>query len=154
MRFPGYIIAEAVHAYQVKQSLRDVQRFILNTFKIKISWRTVKNWVEKFGEKIKQFVSTFKYQLSGMWHADEIFITWGVRNPDNHHEIINNEKYFCWFVMDAQSRWLAYPEYSTERTVPPAIRILKKTLSSSKTIPQFICTDSFQAYNIAIKKVL
>jgi transposase-like protein len=154
MRFSGEIIAQAIYAYQVKQSLRDVQRFLLHTFQVDVTWRTIKNWIEKYLDPIKEFLSKFKCTFSGMWHADEVFITWDVRDPDNRHEVIKNEKYYCWFVLDANSRFLVYPEYSTERTYPSAIKILKKARALSKTVPQCITTDSLAAYNIAIRKVL
>jgi len=153
-RYPKKIIAQAVYLYQTNLSLRMVARFILNNYGLSVTYRTIKNWIEKFSHTIQEYILKFKYGFSGLWHFDEFFITWDIRDPKNKHKMIKREYHYCWNCLDAESRFLVPFIFALERTTPYAIKIMERTIAIAKAPPQQIVSDALSAYPIAIQKVI
>lgn len=140
--------------YQLKLSLREVAKYMLDFHNVKVTWRTIKSWVEKQGFVIKKFVSKFKYNFSGLWHFDEIFFKWKIRDPKNKHKVIEDKCYYCWNAMDAESRFMIPPEYSESRTDEYAKNIANRFIALAKNAPQQVVSDSASAYKIAFPSTL
>ena len=148
------VISLAVYLHRIKQSYRLVARMINDKFNLKVAFETIKYWVAKFSDVTKEFIDSKKLQFSGLWHMDEVFFIWGNRDPIQKHKIIKIDKHYTWNLMDASSRYLAYPEHSMERTKDPAIKLIKRVSKQVTGPPQQIVTDGLAAYPQAFRKTV
>lgn len=153
MRHPLNIVATAIYMHQQYLSLRKVRDYLRGK-KVFVTYMTIKYWIEKFGPIMKEFVSSFKYEFSGLWHFDEVVFKWKIRDKKNKHRVIEDKAYYCWNAMDAESRFMIYPEYSDVRDSEYAKKVTNRFLSFAKNPPQQVVTDSFSGYNLAFKDTL
>ncbi len=98
MRFNLHIILTALNLYFIcNSSTRQASTFLLQTQNTKVSHVTISKWVKKFTpmfEVIKnRFIPSINFN-SDEWHADETVIK------------ISGKRYYIWFVVDSETRFV------------------------------------------------
>ena len=134
-----------------------------------ISVGTVRNWVAKYSDSIREFVDGLEPELGNTWSADEMWLN--VKNigeivdpadPDKDTEALDirrlKKKYgkrnyvYLWSVVDPETRFVIATNITRTRMLEDARRILKKALCMSRTRPDYVVTDSLGAYARAVLK--
>jgi len=73
-RYPAQIISNAVWLYhRFTLSIRDIEE-LLSARGITVSYETVRNWCQKFGQKYGSQIRKNRRQLGDTWYLDEVFI--------------------------------------------------------------------------------
>jgi putative transposase len=73
-RYPSQIISHAVWLYhRFTLSIRDIEE-LLAARGIAISYETVRNWCDKFGQRYCSQIRKNRGQLGDTWYLDEVFI--------------------------------------------------------------------------------
>lgn len=90
------MITNAIQLYFTGESLRNTQKF-LELQGIKITHKTIWNWIKKYMTLLDKYLESFTPQVSDKWRTDELYL-----------KIKGNRKYlYC--MMDDKSRfWVSY----------------------------------------------
>lgn len=140
------IITVALDLYFKGISLRKVTEHIKLFHGIKVSHRSILNWVQKFGEVVSPFVdSLVPKEMSGVYHVDEMMIH--VRKE--HHE--KGHYQWLWNMMDNTTRFWITSKVSQRREVADA-RAVFQDAKSKTPMPIAIVHDGNQSYNEAYWK--
>lgn len=98
MRHPVHIILSALTMFFIgKSSFRDISFVLRTLFNIRISHVTVSDWCKKFAPMFHNMQISLMPTLnfnSDEWHADETVIK------------INGIKYYIWFIVDSETRFV------------------------------------------------
>jgi putative transposase len=90
-RYPSQIISHAVWLYhRFTLSLCDIEE-LLAARGITVSYETVRNWCDKFGQRYCSQIRKSRRQLGDMWYLNEIFIK------------INGAVHYLWRSVDQDS---------------------------------------------------
>lgn len=122
-------------------SLADVVDHLDQHHQVKVSRKTILDWQNKFGEKLKSFTQTLVPFLGGIIHADEMFFK--VRKVWN----------FYWDSIDYLTKFLVADHTSKIREDKEAIAFLNKIKEASPNIPNEIHTDCSYDYPPAFRVV-
>lgn len=68
------LITQCLDLYMNGMSLRKVSRHINQFSEVKTTYRSVHNWLMKYSFMLNPFSQTMDYDLSRVYHVDEIFI--------------------------------------------------------------------------------
>lgn len=151
LRYSLKFIADALYTWVKKFSLRETRDYLYRKYQLWVSHRAIKSWIDKFSPKMKEFCEQLRPKLSGLWHMDEMYLMWNVRDPRNKHKVISRETHYTWNTFDAESRYVFYPLFSMERDPGYPARVLRKAIDVAKSVPQCIASDSFYGYKWALK---
>ncbi len=144
-------ITAALDAYFRGLSLRDVSDHLAQFFGVRVHPTTVLRWVEKYTKSISEYVNTLSPQLSGTWHADEVFQN--MRGAEKFTTKTGKEVAiaYLWNVMDRRTRFLIASKLSKRRTVVGAIAAFKEAAKNAHgSEPDRIFTDALHAYGEGI----
>ena len=122
-------------------SLADVVDHLDQHHRVKVSRKTILDWQNKFGEKLKSFSQTLTPCLSNVFHADEMFIK--IRKNWN----------FYWDCIDYGTKFLVEDHLSKVREDKEAVEFLQKIKQTSSETPHEIHTDCSYDYPPAFRKV-
>ena len=122
-------------------SLADVVDHIDQHHKTKVSRKTILDWQNKFGKKLKSFTQTLKPIIGGQVHADEVFIK------------VGGEWNYYWDCMDYTTKFLVGDHFSKERNYRECITFLENVKDCPINQPYEIHTDNSYDYPWPIKKV-
>jgi transposase-like protein len=142
MRNSAFLIFSALTLYFIgKNSTRNVAFFLKFVYNIKISHTAIADWCKKFAPLLDNIAINLIPAMnfnSDEWHADETVVK------------INGKKYYLWFIVDSETRFVLGFHLSPHRDSPQAHSILNhvKHLGS----PRSIVTDRYSAYNIPVKR--
>lgn len=108
LRFPVFIVMQALMLFYVANSpARKISRFLFLAFNIKISHVTICKWAKCFAPIFQQksfsYISDLDFS-SDEWHVDESCIK------------IQGVKYWIWFVIDSETRFIIAFHISKERS--------------------------------------
>lgn len=122
-------------------SLADVVDHLDQHHRVKVTRQTILDWQNKFGKKLKSFTQSLTPHLSGVFHADEMFVK--VRKEWNYY----------WDCIDYGTKFLVGDHFSTARIEEVAITFLQKVKLASPELPKAIHTDCSYDYPPAFRKV-
>jgi transposase-like protein len=144
MRFPLFVIITALNLFFLNNSsTRKISNFLYLTHNIEVSHVTVASWVKKFAPVfdsiLKKLSSTFDLSSSDEWHADETVVK------------INGQKYYIWFVIDSETRFIINFHLSPYRSSPQAFSLFKGARRFGQ--PSAIVTDRYRSYKVPAKSI-
>ena len=131
------LVTQCLDLYMNGMSLRKVARHINQFSETKTTYRSVHNWLMKYSLILTPFSQTFNYNLSRVYHVDEIFVK------------CNGKQHYFWDIIDKQTRVLVANHYSTKRDSASAKILFLKVKES----PLSLFSDSLQGYRKAYRKV-
>ena len=131
----------ALNLYYDGLSLRKTQRNLEQIYGIKVSQVTILNWIKKYSKLVKEYMTTFTPQLSGLWHEDETMLQCEGKNI------------WFWEMIDEDTKFLVASHLSGTRSLEDTIAIFKKGLDQSKVRPKAVFVDGSLVYNSAFNKV-
>jgi len=122
-------------------SLADVVDHLDQHHRVKVTRKTVLDWQNKFGQKLKSFSQTLTPHLGGVFHADEMFIK--VKKDWNYY----------WDCIDYDTKFMVEDHVSRIREEQEAVAFLKKIKFSIYELPKAIHTDCSYDYPPAFRAV-
>ena len=126
--------------FRGKESFRAISFLLCNLFNVKISHVSVAQWCVKFAPVFNSLSLSFLPLMdfnSDEWHADETVVK------------VKGKKYYLWFVIDAETRFLL-GFYLSDRSASSAHAVLSSVKSLGS--PRSVVTDNWDAYKVAVKK--
>jgi putative transposase len=140
-RHNAEVISAALDLRAKGLSLADVVDHLDQHHRVKISRKTVLDWVKKFGSKMKSFTQTLIPLIDGDIHADEVFLKAG-----------GKWNYF-WDALDYVTKFLVGDHLSTERCEQEATIFLQGIKDNVGGKIWRIHTDNSYDYPDPIQKV-
>lgn len=135
------VITAALDLRAKGMSLADVVDHIDQHHRIKVSRKTILDWQNKFGKKLKSFTQTLKPVIGGQVHADEMFVK------------VRKEWNFYWDAMDYTTKFLVGDHLSKERNYRECIKFMESIKKCPINQPYMLSTDCSYDYPLPIKKV-
>ncbi len=124
-------------------SFRKIALMLNFLYNIKLSHVTVSDWCRKFApifhSKMITLMPTMDFN-SDEWHADETVVK------------ILGKKYYIWFIIDSETRFVLGFHLSPYRNSPQAFSLFDSVKDYGK--PNAIVTDRYSAYKVPAKAVL
>lgn len=144
MRFPMFVIITALNLFFLNNSsTRKISQFLLITYNIKVSHVSVAAWVRKFAPLFdtisRKLSSSIDLSSSDEWHADETVVK------------ICGKKYYVWFIIDSETRFIIGFHLSPYRDSPQAFSLFNKAREFGS--PGAIVTDRYSAYKVPAKSI-
>lgn len=137
MKHKREVITQCISLYMCGLSLRKVKEHFNQFSDYEVSHQSVLNWIRKYANLLKDFQRKFKLNLSGVYHADEIFVK------------CRNEQHYFFDMIDKGTRLLISSIYSDKRDSKSAKLLFLKAQHK----PLTLFTDSYNAYRKAYRKV-
>lgn len=141
LRFPLFVVMQALMLFYVCNSpARKISRFLKLSFNIKVSHVTICRWIKCFAPIFQEKSFSYMPYLdfnSDEWHIDETVIK------------INGIKYWIWFVIDSETRFIVSFHISQERSEENATIALFN--ASKYGNPSSIVSDRLPSYNVSVK---
>ena len=143
MRHPVHIIITALSMFYLgKNSFRNIALFLRIVFNIKVSHTTISNWCKSFApmfDNIRlELISALDFN-SDEWHVDETVVK------------INGIKYYIWFIVDSETRFVLGFHLSPHRDSPQAFTLLNSAKELGE--PRSIVSDRYAAYKVPVKSI-
>lgn len=135
------VIAAALDLRAKGVSLADVVDHLDQHHRVKVSRKTILDWQNKFGKKLKRFTQTLKPVIGGQVHADEMFVK--VRKEWNYY----------WDAMDYTTKFLVGDHLSKERCEDECEKFLISIKECPINLPKQIHTDNSYDYPLPIRKI-
>lgn len=133
LRFPLFIVVQALMLFYVCNSpARKISRFLFLAFNVKVSHVTICKWIKCFTPIFQQKSFSYFANLdfnSDEWHIDETVVK------------INGVKYWIWFIIDSETRFILSFHISKERSEENAAITLFNASKLGK--PSSIVSDSW-----------
>jgi len=143
MRYPVYLIITALTMFYLgKNSFRNISLILRTSFGVKVSHTTISNWYSNFAPLFDDMRIQLMPLLdlnSDEWHVDETVVK------------VNGVKYYIWFVVDSETRFVIGFHLSPHRDSPQAVSVLHEARKQGK--PAAIVTDRYSAYKVPIKSL-
>lgn len=143
MRYPVHTIITALSMFYLgKDSFRNISLILQLVFNIKVTHTTISNWSKNFAPLFDNMRLKLLPMLnlnSDEWHADETVVK------------INGVKYYIWFVIDSETRFIIGFHLSPHRDSPQAFSVLAE--AKKLGIPSSIVSDRYAAYKVPVKSV-
>lgn len=131
------LITTCLDLYMNGMSLRKIRNHIRQFTNNGTSHQSILNWIIKYSQILTNYTRSFEPQLSGIYHADEIFVN------------CKGKQNYLFDMIDKGTRYLVSSYYSTKRDSKSA----KILFIRAKHKPLTLFTDSLQAYRKAYRKV-
>jgi transposase-like protein len=135
------VISAALDLRAKGLSLADVVDHLDQHHKVRVSRKTILDWQNKFGKKLKSFTQSLVPHLGNVLHADEMFIK------------KRKEWIYYWDCIDYETKFLVADHVSDERNDKEAVDFLNKIKLGSPKVPDEIHTDNSFDYPPAFRKV-
>jgi len=141
MKYNPKIIALTLDLYFQGLSLRKISHHLKQFYELKISYKSIHNWIKKYIGIMNEYVSSITPDIGNVWHADEMYVNIG-----------GNWEYL-WNVMDESTRFQLASVVSSERKVRDARVVFQRAKQNcGGRKPKFIITDGLHSYKHAINK--
>jgi len=139
MRYPAHIIITALSMFYLgKNSFRNIALILRVIFNVKVSHTTIGNWCKSFAPMFDnmrlELISSLDFN-SDEWHVDETVVK------------IKGVKYYIWFLVDSETRFVIGFHLSPHRDSPQAFTLLDLGQ------PQAIVSDRYAAYKVPVKSI-
>jgi transposase-like protein len=123
-----------------KNSFRDISLMLKMLCNIKISHVTIADWCKKFAPLFHsltlEMIPSMNFD-SDEWHADETVVK------------IMGKKYYIWFIIDSETRFVLGFHLSPYRDSPQAHTLFNSVCELGK--PKAIVSDRYPSYNVPVK---
>jgi putative transposase len=140
-RYPSQIISHAVWLYhRFTLSFRDIEE-LLAARGITVSYETVRNWCDKFGQRYCSQIRKSRGQLGDTWYLDEVFIK------------INGVLHYLWRAVDQDGDELDIL-VQKHRNKKAAMKFFRKLLKGQQAAPLKIVTDKLRSYSAAKRDIM
>lgn len=143
MRFPVHTIISALYMYFIgKNSFRGTSLIMKVLNGISVSHTTIGDWARKFAPLFHSISLELIPMLnfdSDEWHADETVVK------------IMGQKYYIWFIVDSETRFVLGYHLSKHRDSTQASSLFDHVKSLGDV--NSLVTDRYAAYDIPIKFV-
>ena len=144
MRYPVHIIITALSMFYLgKSSFRNIALILRVANNIKVSHTTISNWCKKFAPLFNNLSLELIPMLnfdSDEWHADETVVK------------ISGQKYYIWFIIDSETRFVLGFHLSPYRDSNQAFTLFN-SVKHLGTVNSLV-SDRYAAYKQACKSVL
>ena len=143
MRYPVHTIITALCMFYLgKDSYRNISLILRTVFNIKVSHTTISNWSKNFAplfDNMKLELLPMLNLNSDEWHADETVVK------------ISGTKYYLWFVIDSETRFVIGYHLSPHRDSSQAFSVL----AGAKRVgyPSALVSDRYDAYKVPVKSI-
>lgn len=137
MKSERELITCCIDLYMNGMSLRKIEQHINQFSQNKVTYRSIHNWILKYAVMVKPFIDSFQFNLSRIYHADEIFLN------------CKGKRKYYWDIIDKGTRMLIATHYSDDRNSKNARILFLKV----KNRPLSIFTDGLHSYRKAFNKV-
>lgn len=135
-RFSSEIIINAIFLRSFTLSTRNVKRILMKMEFIKVSHKSIYNWIIKFAPYLIVIANKKPINFSSIWHVDEKFIH--VRGSKDPHA-------YLWIVSDSKSNIIA-THVSFCRDEANAKIVFLKAKDRAGFSPEIIVSDGLQGY--------
>jgi putative transposase len=140
-RYPSQIISHAVWFYhRFTLSFRDIEE-LLAARGITVSYETIRNWCDKFGQMYCNQIRKSRGQLGDTWYLDEVFIK------------INGVLHYLWPAVDQDGDEIDIL-VQKRKDKKAASRFFRKLLKGQQAAPIKIITDKLKSYSAAKKGLI
>lgn len=144
MRHPVQVILMALSMFYLgKDSFRNISLILRLVMNINISHTTIRNWCKQFAPMFNNMSLELMPLLnfdSDEWHADETVVK------------IAGKKYYIWFIVDSETRFVLGFHLSPHRDSPQAFTLFDSVKHLGN--PGAIVTDRYSAYNVPVKSIM
>jgi putative transposase len=144
MRYPVHIIVTALCMFYLgKDSFRNISLILRTAFCVHVSHTTIGSWCSKFAPLFDNMRIRLMPCLnlnSDEWHADETVVK------------IAGVRYYLWFVVDSETRFVIGYHLSPHRDSPQAASILAEAARCGK--PAALVSDRYSAYKVPVKSLM
>ena len=130
------LITGCLDLYFNGMSLRKIRQHIRQFTPQGVSHMSVWRWIMRYSRIVKSFTDSLTPTLSGIYHADEIFVN------------CKGQQEYFWDMVDKGTSFLVSTHYSTKRNSFNARMLFKK----AKHRPLTVFTDGLQGYRKAFRK--
>ena len=143
MRFPVHTIVTALSMFYLgKNSFRNIALILKTVNNINVSHTSISNWCRQFAPLFHnlslELIPLLDFN-SDEWHADETVVK------------INGIRYYIWFIIDSESRFVLGFHRSLHRDSPQAFSLFDSVKVLGK--PAAIVSDRYSAYKVPVKAV-
>ncbi len=108
---------------------------------IEVSYETIRQWCQKFGQLYANELRSRRPRPGDKWHLDEVFLT------------INGQRHYLWRAVDQDGHVLDIL-VQARRDKGAAKRFFRKLLKGLTYVPRVIITDKLASYGAAKKEIL
>lgn len=140
MKKPREFITQCIDLYVNGLSVRKVKAHIEQFSEMTISHTAIMKWLRKYSRSMKDFTDKLPVNVSGIYHADEIFV-----------KVLGKDNYF-WDIIDKDTRFLVSTHFSDKRNYQNAKILFLQARGKAKR-PYEVYTDGLQAYQKAFRRV-
>lgn len=143
MRHSLHIIITALTMFYIGgSSFRKIALMMKMLYNIKISHVTISDWSKKFApvfhSKMISLMPAMNFN-SDEWHADETVVK------------ILGKKYYIWFIIDSETRFILGFHLSPHRDSPQAFSLFNNAKQHGE--PKALVSDRYSAYIVPTKAV-
>lgn len=133
-------VTTAMQLYFSGESLRNTMK-ALELMGIKVSYRTILNWIKKYIRLMKAYVENIKPNVSDTFVADEVYLK------------IGGDLKYLFAMMDSQTRfWISQEVASTKEKHDARALFFRAKRLMGKT-PKTLITDGLPSYSVACEQV-
>ena len=144
MHYPLHIIITALSIFYLgKNSFRNIALILRVVNDVKVSHTTISNWCKKFAPLFNNLSLKLMPMLnfdSDEWHTDETVVK------------ISGKKYYIWFVIDSETRFVLGFHLSPYRDSNQAFTLFN-SVKDLGTVNSIV-SDRYSAYKVPVKSVL
>lgn len=143
MRHSLHLVITALTLFYIGgTSFRKITTMLEILYNIKVSHVTISDWCKKFAPIFHSKMLTLMPLMnfdSDEWHADETVVK------------ILGKKYYIWFIIDSETRFVLGFHLSPHRDSPQAFSLFDSVKQPGK--PNAIVTDRYSAYKVPTKAI-
>ncbi len=123
-------------------SVRDVQEYLEQVERLKVSHMTVYRWIIAYSKLAANWMNQQGARTSGAWHIDETVI-----NIDGRNE-------YLWNILDHETRFALSTHISHDRSLRNTRIPIARAKAATPDRPSDVFTDGMNTYPEAISKEL
>jgi putative transposase len=136
MKHNPQAITSAMQLYFSGESLRNTMDS-LKLLGVEVSHQTVSNWIKKYVTLMRNYVETFKPNVSDTWRADEIYIK------------VKGDMKYLFAMMDDETRYWIAQEVAETKDKHDARLLFHRAKRLMGKQPKVLITDGLPSYSIA-----
>ncbi len=157
MRKPRGAVAAALRMYFDGCSLPKTGRNLNSILGVRVHWRNVHRWIEKYVRQVDALLLNFTPHRSGTWHSDETTLRFRPsrrRSPNERARKARQagEDWWQWDAIDEGTRFIVGTRISRTRTYAEGKAFLRACADLAPR-PQTIVTDDLRVYPALVNKI-
>ena len=145
MRHPANVVLFGVRLYtEFFLSSEECSRLIQDVMNIKITGRSILNWVQKLAPSFQKISKLYKPKYSDIWYMDEMFI-----NRKGSKKRPGKQGYL--FTVYDENREVLATILSEKRNSEAMLTVFKMAVEEAGFYPRIISTDKCHIYDVLRK---